>query len=177
MPPYQGGGDMIESVSFKKTLYAKPPARFEAGTPNIAGAIGLAAAIEYVSSVGFDNIVPYENELLAYATDKLSAVPGLRIIGTAQSKATVISFVLEEPAVSMLQVGMELDRDGVAVRTGHHCCQPVMDRMAVPGTSRISMAFYNTHADIDRGRSQACRGSCGRRERAASTRPSPPRSP
>jgi cysteine desulfurase/selenocysteine lyase len=149
MPPYQGGGDMIESVSFKKTLYARPPARFEAGTPNISGAIGLAAAIEYVDSVGFDQIVPYETDLLAYATEKVSTVPGLRIIGTAQSKATVISFVLEDPAVPIIQVGMELDSDGVAVRTGHHCCQPVMDRMEVPGTSRISMAFYNTRADID----------------------------
>jgi cysteine desulfurase/selenocysteine lyase len=149
MPPYQGGGDMIESVSFKKTLYAKPPARFEAGTPNIAGAIGLAAAIDYVDSVGFDKIVPYENDLLAYATEKVLQIPGLRIIGTARFKATVISFVLENPAVSILQIGMELDHDGVAVRTGHHCCQPVMDRMEVPGTSRISMAFYNTREDID----------------------------
>jgi cysteine desulfurase / selenocysteine lyase len=149
MPPYQGGGDMIESVSFQKTLYAKPPSRFEAGTPNIAGAIGLAAAIDYVSSVGFDKIEPYESDLLAYATEKLAHVPGLRIIGIARTKATVISFVLEDPVVPMLQVGMELDHDGIAVRTGHHCCQPLMDRMNVPGTSRISMAFYNTRGDID----------------------------
>jgi len=149
MPPYQGGGDMIESVSFQKTLYAKPPSRFEAGTPNIAGAIGLAAAIDYVSSVGFDQIEPYESDLLAYATEQVARVPGLRIIGAARSKATVISFVLEDPVVPMLQIGMELDHDGIAVRTGHHCCQPLMDRMNVPGTSRISMAFYNTRGDID----------------------------
>jgi cysteine desulfurase/selenocysteine lyase len=149
MPPYQGGGDMIESVSFKKTLYARPPARFEAGTPNIAGAIGLAAAIDYVESVGFDQIVRHETALLEYATEQLGRVPGLRIVGTAKSKATVISFVLEDPAVPILQIGMELDRDGIAVRTGHHCCQPLMDRMNIPGTSRISMAFYNTRAEID----------------------------
>jgi len=149
MPPYQGGGDMIESVSFKKTLYARPPARFEAGTPNIAGAIGLAAAIDYVESIGFDRIIAHETALLAYATEQLARVPGLRIIGTARSKATVISFVLEDPVVPILQIGMELDRDGIAVRTGHHCCQPLMDRMNIPGTSRISMAFYNTRAEID----------------------------
>ncbi len=149
MPPYQGGGDMIESVSFKKTLYAKPPARFEAGTPNIAGAIGLAAAIDYLASVGFEPIIAHETALLAYATDRLSRVPGLRIIGTARSKATVVSFVLEDPPVPILQIGMELDHDGIAVRTGHHCCQPLMERMNIPGTSRISMAFYNVRSEID----------------------------
>jgi cysteine desulfurase/selenocysteine lyase len=149
MPPYQGGGDMIESVSFQKTRYAKPPTRFEAGTPNIAGAIGLAAAIGYVESIGFEAIVAHENALLAYATEQVQRVPGLRIIGTAAAKATVVSFVLENPAVPILEIGMQLDRDGIAIRTGHHCCQPVMDRMNIPGTSRISLAFYNLKSEID----------------------------
>jgi cysteine desulfurase/selenocysteine lyase len=149
MPPYQGGGDMIESVTFEKTLYAKPPARFEAGTPNIAGVVGLAAAVQYVQSVGFDGIANYENALLAYATERVASVPGLRIIGTARNKATVISFVMEDPEIPILEIGMHLDREGIAVRTGHHCCQPVMGRFNIPGTTRISLAFYNTRQEID----------------------------
>jgi cysteine desulfurase/selenocysteine lyase len=149
MPPYQGGGDMIASVTFEKTEYAGLPNKFEAGTPDIAGAIGLAAAIDYVQSVGLANIFSYESQLLAYATSRLREVPGLRIIGTAPHKAAVISFVLENPAISSLDIGMALDRRGICVRTGHHCCQPVMDRYGVGSTARASFAFYNTRAEVD----------------------------
>jgi cysteine desulfurase/selenocysteine lyase len=149
MPPYQGGGDMIRSVTFEKTEYADLPNKFEAGTPNIAGAIGLGAAIDYVISVGLQRIDPYERELLAYATDRLSDVPGLRIIGTAENKGSVISFVMEAPAMASHDIGVILDMEGIAIRTGHHCCQPVMDRMGVPSTARISLAMYNTPGDID----------------------------
>jgi len=144
-----GGGDMIKSVSFEKTLYADLPSKFEAGTPHIAGAIGLAAAIDYVTSVRFENFMPHEAELLRYATEEVSQIPGLRIIGTAKKKAAVISFVMDEPAISALDLGLMLDAEGVAVRTGHHCCQPVMDRYRVPATTRISLAMYNTRADVD----------------------------
>jgi cysteine desulfurase / selenocysteine lyase len=149
MPPYQGGGDMIESVTFERTTYAPLPNKFEAGTPDIAGAIGLGAAIDYVRSIGFDAFEPYEAGLLAYATERLLTVPGLRIVGTARHKGGVLSFVLENPPVAALDIGMKLDLDGVAVRTGHHCCQPVMDRFCIPATTRASLAFYNTRADID----------------------------
>jgi len=149
MPPFMGGGDMIKSVTFEKTEYAELPNKFEAGTPNIAGAVGLGAAIEFVQSVGFEHFAPYEAELLAYATKKLSEIPGLRIIGTAKKKASVISFVMEEPAISSLDLGLGLDAEGVAVRTGHHCCQPVMDRFGIGSTTRISLAMYNTRADVD----------------------------
>ena len=149
MPPYQGGGDMIESVTFEKTTYAPLPNKFEAGTPDIAGAVGLGAAIDYVQSIGFDTFAPYEHELLEYATRRLAEVPGLRIVGTARHKGSVISFVLENPFISPLEVGMQLDAEGVAVRTGHHCCQPVMDRFKIPATARASFTFYNTKSDVD----------------------------
>ncbi|MDB5322543.1 MAG: cysteine desulfurase [Phycisphaerales bacterium] len=149
MPPFMGGGDMIKSVSFEKTVYADLPNKFEAGTPHIAGAIGLAAAIEYVLSIGFAAFAPHEAELLRYATQKVSEVPGLRIIGTAKRKASVISFVMDDPPISSLDLGLALDAEGVAVRTGHHCCQPVMDRFGIPATTRISLAMYNTKEDVD----------------------------
>ena len=149
MPPFMGGGDMIESVTIEKTVYAALPNKFEAGTPHIEGAIGLAAAINFISSIGFASFESHERDLLTYATAKLSVIPGLRIIGTAKNKASVISFVMDSPAVSSLDLGLALDAEGVAIRTGHHCCQPVMDRFGIPSTSRISLAFYNTRADID----------------------------
>ena len=149
MPPYQGGGDMIESVTFEKTTYAPLPNKFEAGTPDIAGAVGLGAAIDYLLSNGFASFAAYEEQLLAYATQQLQGVPGLRIVGTAPHKGSVISFVLEDPPVSSMDVGTKLDLEGVAVRTGHHCCQPVMDRFCIPSTTRASLAFYNTREDID----------------------------
>jgi cysteine desulfurase / selenocysteine lyase len=147
MPPYQGGGEMIRSVTFAKTTYKDPPARFEAGTPNIAGAIGLGASIDYVEAIGFDAIAAHERDLSAYAQEQLSAVPRLRLIGTAEHKAGVFSFVIE--GAHAHDVTTILDAEGVAVRGGHHCAQPVMDRFGVPATSRASLAFYNTRADID----------------------------
>jgi cysteine desulfurase/selenocysteine lyase len=149
MPPWQGGGDMIASVTFAKTTFADLPNKFEAGTPHIAGAVGLGAAIDYVQSVGLENIAAHEDRLLRYATDKLRQVPGVRIVGTAAEKVGVISFVVEDPPVSSLDVGTRLDLEGVAVRTGHHCCQPVMERFGVPGTARASFAMYNTPEDVD----------------------------
>jgi cysteine desulfurase / selenocysteine lyase len=149
MPPYMGGGDMIESVTFEKTTYAQLPNKFEAGTPDIAGAIGLGAAIDYVTGVGFDAFHDHEQRLLNYATEQLKRIPGLRVIGTAKKKAGVISFVLEDPPLSALDAGTRLDREGVAVRTGHHCCQPLMARFNVPATIRASFAFYNTTEDVD----------------------------
>ena len=150
MPPWQGGGDMIKSVTFEKTTYIEPPARFEAGTPNIAGAIGMAAGIEYLLAIGMDNVAAHEALLLEHATTHLSAIPGLRIIGTAAQKAGVVSFVMEDPPLSALDIGMQLDLQGIAVRTGHHCCQPVMERFGVPNTARASFALYNTVEEIDR---------------------------
>lgn len=147
MPPYQGGGDMIQSVTFEKTTYNELPYKFEAGTPHIAGAIGLGAAIDYVQSIGLDAIAAYERELLEYATQALQAIQGLRLIGTAPHKAAVLSFVLE--GVHAHDVGTILDRQGIAIRTGHHCAQPVMDRFNVPATARASLAFYNTRQEID----------------------------
>jgi cysteine desulfurase/selenocysteine lyase len=149
MPPFQGGGDMIESVSFSGTTYAGLPNKFEAGTPNIAGAVGLAAAIDYVNSIGFDHVIPHERSLLRYATQQLQTVPGLRLIGTAAHKASVLSFVLEDPKISSFDIGVALDRYGIAIRTGHHCCQPVMERMHIDSTARASLAMYNTTADVD----------------------------
>ena len=149
MPPYQGGGDMVERVTFERTTYAGLPNKFEAGTPNIAGAVGLAAAVEYVNAIGFDAFEGHERRLLAYATEQLAAVPGLRIVGTAANKGSVISFVVDDPPIASYDIGVALDRDGVAVRTGHHCCQPVMDRMAISSTTRASFALYNTTADVD----------------------------
>jgi cysteine desulfurase / selenocysteine lyase len=147
MPPYQGGGDMIRSVSFAGTTYAAPPARFEAGTPNIAGAVGLAAALEYVEALDWEAAVTHEAELLAHATQALSAVRGLRIVGTAAEKVGVVSFVLE--GAHAHDVGTIVDQDGIAVRTGHHCAQPVMEFFGIPATARASFALYNTHAEVD----------------------------
>ncbi|MBZ5603061.1 MAG: cysteine desulfurase [Acidobacteriia bacterium] len=147
MPPYQGGGDMIASVTFEKTTYNTLPFKFEAGTPDIAGVVGLGAAIDYVEQIGIENIEVYEAELLEYATRELSQVKGLRIVGTANHKAGVISFVLE--GIHPHDVGTILDRQGIAVRTGHHCAQPLMDRFGVPATTRASLAFYNTKEEID----------------------------
>jgi cysteine desulfurase / selenocysteine lyase len=149
MPPYQGGGDMIESVTFEKTTYAAIPNKFEAGTPDIAGAVGLAAAIDYLNGIDLDAVHAHEEALLAYATQQLRTIPGLRVVGNAKHKGSVISFVMEDPVVSSFDIGMKLDLDGVAVRTGHHCCQPVMDFMKIPGTARASLAMYNTKSDVD----------------------------
>src|SRR5262249_10309001 len=133
MPPYQGGGDMIASVTFEKTTYNTLPYKFEAGTPNIAGTIGLGAAIDYVNQIGLERIGDYEHELLSYGTKALAEIPGLRLIGTAKRKASVLSFVLE--GVHPHDIGTILDREGIAVRTGHHCAMPVMDRFGIPATS------------------------------------------
>jgi cysteine desulfurase/selenocysteine lyase len=148
MPPFLGGGDMIESVSFEGTTFAPVPQKFEAGTPNIASVIGLGAAIGYLEAIGMDQIAAYEQTLLAYATERLEQIPGLRIIGTAKEKAAVISFVLDDAHPH--DIGTILDREGIAIRTGHHCAQPLMKRMAVPATARASLAFYNTAHDVDR---------------------------
>ena len=147
MPPYQGGGDMIASVTFEKTTYNVLPYKFEAGTPNIAGTIGLGAAIDYVNEIGLERIAQYESELLEYGTAELSKIPGLRLIGTAKEKAGVLSFVLE--GIHPHDVGTILDREGIAIRTGHHCAMPVMERFKIPATSRASLAFYNTIEEID----------------------------
>ncbi|MEE9295459.1 MAG: cysteine desulfurase [Phycisphaerae bacterium] len=147
MPPYQGGGDMIKSVTFEKTTYNDVPYKFEAGTPNIAGTIGFGAAVDYVNRIGLENIAAYERILLEYATEALSAIPSVRLIGTAAEKAAVLSFVVD--GVHAHDVGTILDQQGIAVRTGHHCSQPVMDRFNVPATARASLSFYNTTAEID----------------------------
>jgi cysteine desulfurase/selenocysteine lyase len=147
MPPYQGGGDMIRTVTLEKTTYNDPPYKFEAGTPNIAGGIGLGAAFDYVFAVGLEAIAAYEHELLVYGTELLEQIPGLRIIGTAREKASVLSFVME--GIHPHDIGTLLDRLGIAVRTGHHCAQPVMDRFGIPATTRASLAFYNTPAELD----------------------------
>ncbi len=149
MPPWQGGGDMIESVTFAKTTYAPLPNKFEAGTPNIAGAIGLGAAIDFVRSHDLSAVHEHELMLLDYATEKLTEIPGLRVIGTAKQKGSLISFVIDNPPLGSYDIGIALDRDGVAVRTGHHCCQPVMDRLNIPSTARASFAMYNTTDDVD----------------------------
>jgi len=147
VPPYQGGGEMISSVTFEKTVYNKVPHKFEAGTPDIAGVIGLGAAIAYISSLGMDAIAAHEHELLLYGTQKLSAIAGLRIVGTAREKAAVLSFVMD--GIHPHDVGTILDQEGIAVRTGHHCAQPVMDRFGIPATVRASFALYNTTQEID----------------------------
>ena len=147
MPPYQAGGDMIRSVTFEKATYNDLPYKFEAGTPHIAGAIGLGAALEYLRRVGIDRAAAHERGLLAYGTELLTAIPGLRMIGTARDKIGVFSFVLE--GVHPHDVGTILDRDGIAVRTGHHCAQPVMERFGVPATTRASLALYNSKAELD----------------------------
>jgi cysteine desulfurase / selenocysteine lyase len=148
MPPWQGGGDMILSVSFKGTTYNQLPWKFEAGTPHIAGVIGLGAAVQYLESIGIERIAAYEHSLLEYATTRLAAIPGLTIIGTAPHKAAVVSFALE--GIHPHDIGTILDVEGVAIRTGHHCAMPVMDFFGVPATARASFAFYNTHVEIDR---------------------------
>ncbi len=147
MPPYQGGGDMISSVTFEKTTYNALPYKFEAGTPNIAATIGLGAALDYVNRVGLENMARHEHELLEYATAKLSRISGVRLIGTAREKAAVVSFVLE--GIHAHDVGTILDQEGIAVRTGHHCAQPLMERFGVPATARASLSFYNTKQEID----------------------------
>lgn len=147
LPPYQGGGDMIKTVSFEKTTYNELPFKFEAGTPNIAGVIGLKTAIDYVNEIGLDAIADYEQELLEYGTEKLSQIEGLKIYGTAKNKASVISFLLD--GIHPYDAGTILDKLGIAVRTGHHCTQPVMTRFGIPGTVRASFAFYNTKEEID----------------------------
>jgi cysteine desulfurase / selenocysteine lyase len=147
MPPYQGGGDMILSVTFEKTTYNRLPYKFEAGTPDIAGVIGLGAALEYVNGLGIEKIGAYEHELLDYATAAVSSIPGLKIIGTAKEKAGVLSFTLEN--IHPHDIGTILDREGIAIRTGHHCSQPVMKRFGVDSTARASFAMYNTREEID----------------------------
>jgi cysteine desulfurase / selenocysteine lyase len=147
MPPWMGGGDMILSVSFEKTTYNALPYKFEAGTPNIADTIGLATALEYVASLGLENIAAHEHDLLTYATDRLQQIDGLRIIGTARQKASVISFTLE--GVHPHDIGTILDQEGIAIRTGHHCAQPLMMRFNVPATGRASFGVYNTRAEAD----------------------------
>ena len=147
MPPYQGGGDMISKVTFEETTYNELPHKFEAGTPNIAGAIGLGEAIDYVLKVGIENVSLHEMNLLEYATEAVSNIPGLKIIGTAKEKVGVLSFVLDN--VHPHDIGTFLDFEGVAIRTGHHCTQPVMDRYKIPATSRASFAMYNNKEDID----------------------------
>lgn len=147
LPPYQGGGEMISSVTFKKTEYADLPYKFEAGTPNISGVIGFGAAIDYMNDIGFDNIESYEQELLKYATDRLKEIPGIKIYGNSGNKISVISFNLSNHHPS--DIGSILDQFGIAVRTGQHCTQPVMDYYNIPGTVRVSLSFYNTKSEID----------------------------
>ena len=147
LPPYQGGGDMIASVSFEKTTYAELPARLEAGTGNLAGGIALGTALDYVTAIGLDRIAAHERALLAHATERLSEIPGLRIVGTAREKAGVVSFVLED--VHPHDVGTILDQEGICIRTGHHCAQPVMARYDLPATARASFGLYNTLEEVD----------------------------
>jgi cysteine desulfurase/selenocysteine lyase len=147
MPPWQGGGDMIASVTIERSTWAAVPAKFEAGTPMIAEVIGLGAALEYVEAVGLEAIAAWEDQLLAYATARVSEVPHTRLIGTARKKASILSFVVD--GVHPHDVGAVLDDDGIAIRAGHHCAQPVMQRFGVPATVRASFAFYNTRAEVD----------------------------
>lgn len=147
MPPYQGGGDMISTVTFEKTTFNELPHKFEAGTPNIGGAIGLGEAIDYVQKIGIENIAAHEKELLDYATEAVAEIPSLKIIGTAKEKVSVLSFVLDD--IHPHDIGTMLDFEGVAIRTGHHCTQPVMDRFGIPATSRASFAMYNTKEEVD----------------------------
>lgn len=147
LPPYQGGGEMIAEVTFDKTTYADLPFKFEAGTPNICGGIAFGAALDYMNAIGFDNIAAYEHELLVYATEQLNQIEGLKIYGTSKNKTAVISFNLD--GIHPYDVGTILDKLGIAVRTGHHCTQPIMDYYKIPGTVRASFAFYNTKAEVD----------------------------
>lgn len=148
LPPYHGGGEMIETVSFEKTTYAKPPFKYEAGTPAIIEGVGLGEAIKYLNKIGMDKIQDYENELLEYATKKCSEVEGLKIIGQAENKASIISFVFDD--IESFDIGTMMNEHGIAIRTGHHCAQPVMKRFGLSSTARISLAFYNTKEDIDK---------------------------
>jgi cysteine desulfurase/selenocysteine lyase len=148
LPPYQGGGEMISTVTFEKTTYADLPHKFEAGTPNIAGGIAFGAALDYMNSIGFDNIAEYENELLNYATNALKKIDGIKIYGEVKNKTAVISFNIT--GIHPYDIGSILDQLGIAVRTGHHCAQPIMDFFAIPGTVRASFSFYNTFVEIDR---------------------------
>jgi cysteine desulfurase/selenocysteine lyase len=147
MQPFKGGGDMILSVTFEKTTYNTIPHKFEAGTPPIAAAIGLGAAVDYLSAIGMDAIYAHERSLLHYASEQMARLPGVRIIGTAEHKAAVLSFVID--GVHPHDIGTLLNQEGIAVRTGHHCAQPVMQRFKLPATSRASFAFYNTMAEVD----------------------------
>lgn len=147
MPPYQGGGDMISSVTFEKTTYNMLPHKFEAGTPHIAGAIGLGAALDYLSEIGLDTVAEHEHDLLTYASEALSAIPGVRLIGTAEQRAAVLSFVLE--SAHPHDMATILDLEGIAIRAGHHCCQPIMKRFGVPATARASFSMYNTREEVD----------------------------
>ena len=147
LPPYQGGGEMIDQVTFERTTYANLPHKFEAGTPNIAGGVGFGAAVEYMKNIGFDAIASHENDLLNHATEKLKKINGLRIYGDVSNKVAVISFNVE--GLHPYDIGTLLDKMGVAVRTGHHCCQPIMDHYQIPGTVRASFAFYNTHKEVE----------------------------
>jgi cysteine desulfurase/selenocysteine lyase len=147
MPPWQGGGDMISSVTFERTKYNELPYKFEAGTPNIAGAVALASALDYIAGIGLDRIAAHEQDLLEHGTKLLKRIPGLKLTGTAGHKAGILAFVLD--GVHPHDIGTILDREGVAIRTGHHCCQPLMDRLGVPATARASLALYNTHQELD----------------------------
>jgi cysteine desulfurase/selenocysteine lyase len=147
MPPYQGGGDMIRSVTFEKTIYNKIPHKFEAGTPDMSGAAGLNEALKYLNRLGMDAIAAHEVELLSYATEAISRISGIRVIGTAKDKAGVLSFVME--GVHPHDIGTILDQEGIAIRTGHHCAQPVMERFGVDATARASFGLYNTKQEID----------------------------
>src|SRR5690606_9859543 len=147
LPPYQGGGEMIAEVTFEKTTYAELPHKFEAGTPNICGGIAFGAALDYMNAIGFDAIAAYEGELLHYATDRLLEIEGLKIYGTAKEKTAVISFNIE--GIHPYDIGTILDKLGIAVRTGHHCAQPIMDFYRIPGTVRASFSFYNTMEEVD----------------------------
>jgi cysteine desulfurase/selenocysteine lyase len=147
MPPFLGGGDMIRTVSFEKTTYADLPAKFEAGTPHIGGVLGLGAAIDYVSRIGLSRIGAYEHELLAYGTKQLLEIPGLKLIGTAREKASILGFILDD--IHPHDIGTLVDQDGIAIRVGHHCAQPVMKRFGVPATARASLSFYNLPSEID----------------------------
>jgi cysteine desulfurase/selenocysteine lyase len=158
-PPWQGGGNMIEDVTFEKTRYQPAPNRFEAGTGNIADAVGLGAALDYVERLGMDNIAEYEHALLVYGTERLRRIPGLRLIGTAAEKASVLSFVLA--GFRSEEVGEALNRYGIAVRAGHHCAQPILRRFGLENTVRPSLAFYNTHGEVDTLVEAICRIQAG----------------
>ncbi|MCD4745818.1 MAG: aminotransferase class V-fold PLP-dependent enzyme, partial [Bacteroidales bacterium] len=148
MPPYQSGGEMIKEVTFEKTYFNELPFKSEAGTPNVEAVLGFDAALKYLQDLGFDNIKEYEEDLLKYCTEELLKIPGIKIIGTANKKISVISFIIDK--IHPYDVGVIIDRFGIGVRTGHHCAQPIMDKFKIPGTIRASFAFYNTKEEIDK---------------------------